>query len=310
MQLLIPYAFVDTPGCADAVATLQLPRLERLLRRLTLVRTDTGSSHDLSPPHERVLAQALGMTVKDGLIPWAALELARNGRNPGPGSGHWAWVTPAHWQIGTGSILMLDPATLQLEEAESRALVQAMAPYFAQDGIELLFDTPQRWLAGGAALADLACASLDRVIGTDVGPWMPATATVRRLQNEMQMLLYTHPVNDARAQRGLQAVNSFWVSGNGALGDAAPLIRPPHIADGLRLCALLGDWPGWTDAWRQIDQGACQELLAALDRGGSVELALCSERNALHFASCATRWRDRLQRRFSRPTLQDLTRQL
>lgn len=310
MQLLIPYAFVDTPGCADAVAPLQLPHLERLLQRLTLVHTDTGASNDLSPPHERVLAQALGMAAEDGLIPWAALELAQTGRNPGPGSGHWAWVTPAHWQIGTGGILMMNPATLQLEEAESRALVQAMAPYFAQDGIELLFDTPQRWLASGEALANLACASLDRVLGTDVAPWMPATAAVRRLQNEMQMLLYTHPVNDARAQRGLQAVNSFWVSGNGALGGTVPSVRPPRVADGLRLSALLGDWQSWADAWRQIDRGACQELLTALDRGGSVELVLCSDKNALHFASGATRWRDRLQRRFSRPTLQQLGRQL
>ncbi|MFM1764286.1 MAG: hypothetical protein RIU71_49, partial [Pseudomonadota bacterium] len=35
--------------------------------------------------------------------------------------------------------------------------------------------------------------------------------TLQRLQSEMQMLLYQHPVNDLRSQHGRWAVNSFWV---------------------------------------------------------------------------------------------------
>lgn len=304
MQLLIPYAFVaEEPGCAQAVATLQLPVLERLLRRLTLTHTENLSPHSLTPPHERALAQAIGVQARDGMIPWAALELARCGIDPGTAG--WAWVTPAHWQIGTDRIQMTDPAALQLPEDESRALMLAMAPWFAQDGIELQFDTPQRWLARGAALADLPSASLDRVIGVDLGPWMPATAALRRLQNEMQMLLYTHPVNDARSARGLQAVNSFWISGSGALEAGAPAQPMPRIADALRSAALLGDWSRWAQAWQQVDQEACQELATVLDGGAAGELVLCSDRATLHFKPTAGSWRERLQRRFSRASLKD-----
>lgn len=308
MQLLIPYAFVDTPGCAEALQALQLPALDQLLRRLSLVRVDTGSPRDLSPPHERALAQAMGIAATDGLIPWAALELSRAGHPPGPA--HRAWITPAHWQIGVGGILMRDPSTLQLQEAESQALLQAMAPYFAQDGLELAFDTPARWRVSGPPLTDLACASLDRVLGTDVSPWMPATAAVRRLQNEMQMLLYTHPVNDARTLRDLEPVNSFWISGNGVLGDGAAASEPPQVAEALRLPALIGDWASWAGAWQSVDQNACRQLLATLDAGDPVELVLCSDRNALHFASTPTGWVDRLQRRWRRTTLKDFTAQL
>lgn len=305
MLLLIPFAFVaDAPGCAQSVATLQLPNLEQLLRRLTLSRTDTMSPHSLTPPHEYALAQAIGLPTRDGMIPWAALELVRNGRDPGTDG--WAWVTPAHWQIGTDHIQMTDPAALQLPETESRALLLAMAPWFAQDGIELQFETPQRWLARGAPLADLASASLDRVIETDLGPWMPDTAALRRLQNEMQMLLYTHPVNDARDARGLLTVNSFWISGSGTLACGAPEAPMPGVANALRRAALHGDWSGWAQAWQQIDQGPCRELAAALDGGAQVELVLCSDRAALHFTSAVVGWRARLQRRFSRPTLKDL----
>jgi hypothetical protein len=307
MQLLIPYAFVaDDPACAKAVAALELPHLEQLLRQLQLARTDSLSPHTLTPPHEHALAQALGLQVHDGRIPWAALELARGGQDPGHTG--WAWVTPAHWQIGTGRIQMNDPATLQLSEAESRALMLAMAPWFTQDGIELQFGaTPGRWLARGAPLAGLASASLDRVVGTDLGPWMPATAALRRLQNEMQMLLYTHPVNDARSARGLPTVNSFWISGSGVLDTKADaLARPmPRVADNLRRSALQADWTGWARAWQSIDQGACRDLAAAHAAGQPIVLTLCSDRASLHFTPATGGWRARLQRRFSHPRLQD-----
>lgn len=307
MQLLIPYAFVaDDPACAQAAAALQLPHLEQLLRRLQLASTDSGSPQTLTPPHESALARALGLRAPDGRMPWAALDLARRGQDPG-GAG-WAWVTPAHWQIGTDHIQMTDPATLQLAEQESQTLMLAMAPWFAQDGIELRFDrTPGRWLARGAPLAELASASLDRVVATDLAPWMPATAALRRLQNEMQMLLYTHPVNDARSARGLPTVNSFWISGSGVLDTpsdavAAPL---PRVADDLRRCALQADWVGWARAWHAIDQGACRELAAAHAAGEPVELMLCSDRDILHFTPADGSWRTRLRRRFSQPRLKD-----
>jgi hypothetical protein len=58
---------------------------------------------------------------------------------------------------------------------------------------------------------------------------MPVAARakpLRRLQNEMQMLLYTHPVNERRIARGLPAVNSFWISGTGR--ESALLGAPLH----------------------------------------------------------------------------------
>ena len=45
--------------------------------------------------------------------------------------------------------------------------------------------------------------------------------SLRRLQNEMQMLLYRHPVNDARAAQRRLTVNSFWISGTGTLPSGA-----------------------------------------------------------------------------------------
>lgn len=303
MQLLIPYAYVDDPGCAQALSSLQLPTLDLLLGQLSVSGTEAGSSDSLTPAHEKALAQALGIPTGDGLVPWAAWAEARSGRDPGATG--WAWVTPAHWQVGTNHIQMADPATLQLPQDTSESLMQAMAPYFAQDGITLLFDTPGRWRASGEPLATLPTASLDRVIDTDLSAWMPATATMRRLQNEMQMLLYTHPLNDARDAQGLPTVNSFWISGSGCLPAGTPITPEPQLADALRHPALHHDWAAWAQAWQEIDQGVCQEFAAALDRRETCKLVLCSERNALHMQPAALDWRARLQRRFKKPSLKD-----
>jgi hypothetical protein len=81
-----------------------------------------------------------------------------------------------------------------------------MKRYFEEDGITLHPLTNGTWLAFGEVFKDLPTASLERVAGTTIDPWMPQqehAKHLRRLQNEMQMLLYTHAVNDSRSARGL-----------------------------------------------------------------------------------------------------------
>ena len=248
MHLLIPFANCTAVECQQALATLKLPNLERLLRQLPLAHTDTADESTLSPPHERALAAAYGITMPDsantawpdGQTPWGAWHAMRAGYMDSPaGNGiaptadelaqarhttapanAWAVITPCHWTVQTSHITMTHPRALNLGGEESRALLAAMQPYFAEDGIALMYDTPTRWLARGGVFAGLATASPYRVVGAHVDDWLPKAASaklLRRLQNEMQMLLYTHPLTDARAARGLPAVNSFWVSGTGML---------------------------------------------------------------------------------------------
>ncbi|MBC7681656.1 MAG: phosphoglycerate mutase, partial [Ferruginibacter sp.] len=135
-----------------------------------------------------------------------------------------------------------------------------------------------------------ATASLDRVVSgvgaRNVDEWMPPTAQggpLRRLQSEVQMLLYTHAVSDARSERGLFPINSFWVSGSGALASPPSAKPAPTMPLTLLRAAQFEDWAGWTAAWHHIDATACAELLAALDQGAAVQLTLCGESNAQTF---------------------------
>jgi hypothetical protein len=282
-HLLIPFAASAEDGCIQARRALQLPNLERLLARMERTQVDEGRQESLSMPHERMLAREFGLQASDGLIPWAAWQVKQAARDPQGAA--WAWITPCHWRVGRDRIGMDHPRQLDLTSQESQALVEAMRPYFSQDGIELEYDAPTLWLARGDVFRDLPCASTDRVIGHDVDPWLPRDASarpIRRLQQEMQMLLYTHPVNEERTRGGQQPVNSFWVSGTGALPasgarPAAPQLRITHY---LRDTALLGDWQAWASAWQQLDSRECAALLRELEAGTPVHLTLCGDRNA------------------------------
>ena len=230
-------------AAAQALRDLALPQLEKLLARLKPADTDRGEESPLSMPHERVLAREFAMPATDGRIPWAAWQVHQAGRDTQDAA--WARITPCHWHVATDHITMAHPQDLRLDAQDSQALLAAMQPFFEQDGIALEYDAPTLWLARGEVFRDLATASLDRVVGRTIDDWMPraeAAKTLRRLQQEMQMLLYTHEVNEARIRGGLLPVNSFWVSGTGALPTARPGSRRRRDCRSPTTCAKRRWW--------------------------------------------------------------------
>jgi hypothetical protein len=130
-------------------------------------------------------------------------------------------------------------------------------------------------------------------------PRSDAARLVRRLQNEMQMLLYTHPINDARAARGAPAVNSFWLSGTGDLPANAPPFLPATVIDTLQASALSDNAAAWTQAWQALDAGPLAAMAQALARRGP-----SSEAQAPALTLCgnytARTWRQQPRSLFSR----------
>ena len=269
---------------------LQLPHLQQLLGRMrraqTLTDLEWERPHPLMP-HERALAQALGWP-DAGPWPWAARETCSAGPQ--------AWITPCHWQVGMDQVVMLPPEALALGVEESRQLLQAMQPYMAEDGLQLQWHGALRWLARGDALTGIATASLSRVSGTNIRPWITdgsLPAPLQRLQSEMQMLLYNHPVNDARVARGQLTVNAFWLHGAGQPPRAPEQPEVRCILD-LESSAQQGDASAWRSTWQKIDR----ELLAPLTRTDTaMTLTLCSETAAQTWRSVPQAWHQRLLRR-------------
>lgn len=300
MHLLIPHAAPLGPACRQALDGLQLPHLQALLALLRPAWHLAVDDNRLTPATELAHAKALGLALTDGLVPWAALAARDAGLAP---PAHYALLTPCHWDIHTQSVFMADPAQLELREDESRTLFAAMQPYFEEDGLQLHWLCADTWLVAGEVLRELPTAALARVCNATVDDWIPrqdAAKLLRRLQNEMQMLLYTHPVNNAREARRVPTINAFWLHGTGTL-DAAwqPPSPPVTVASSLQSPASHDDASAWAAAWQVLDAGPVQQALQAARRGQPVQLTLASLAHARSFHTAPLSFWARLQRRFS-----------
>jgi hypothetical protein len=237
-----------------------------------------------TPPHERALAQALGMDVGDGRVPLGGLLAAGAGL---PRDGRvWARVSPSHWHLGTEQVTMRDPADLALDDGDARALFESARTWFEADGFALHWVAPTVWLMAHPCLEGLRCASLDRVSGRNVDLWLgadPSARPLRRLQSEVQMLWHAHRVNQDREGRGLEPVNSFWVDGCGPVPAAEVLARQAQVVrdDRLRGPALRGDVQAWTDTLRLIVNDVESEAHQSAVRSEPYCVTWCGERSAI-----------------------------
>ena len=301
MHLLIPFAAPLSDAGREAARSLSLPNLSALLALLVPEGRDDGDEWSLSPPHERALAGAQGWVGADGAWPWAARDAVADG----VAVGHQAWglLTPVHWHLGTDQVSLLDPISLMLDDTASRAFFAAAQDLFTTDGYTLVYGAPSRWYAAHESFAMLPCASLDRVIGRNVDHWLgknPAARRIRRLQSEVQMRLYTHPLNDQRIAQGLLPVNSFWLSGCGVTQGVAA--HDMEVDERLRAPALADDWAAWFKAWETLDAGPLAEMLAAAKSGQPVRLTLCGERASATFSSGPRSLMRTLKSRFTAAT--------
>ena len=318
MHLIIPYAASPALDLPSAAAGLQLPNLQALLQRLSLVdHFDDPAALSPHMPHERVLARALGWA-EDGPWPWVAWQMSEalapiakpssTDAPPLPSLAQ-AWLTPCHWQVGMDHVVLLDPASLMLTDEESQALMAALQPLLHEDGLLLRWHDALHWHASGDLLQDLPTASLDRVIGQNLRHWLQAGSpgsaarTLSRLQSEVQMLLYHHPVNEAREARRLPTVNAFWLHGAGRLpatlepADPSAKATRIELRTDLRESARQGDTAAWQATWQALDRSAMAKLRAHAQGGGAVTLSLCSEDRAHTFETRPLPWTQRLQRR-------------
>jgi hypothetical protein len=291
MHLVVPFA----SAWANTHAP-DTPHIHRLLQQGQ--ETSRDEADELQPllPHERLLARAWGW---HGGAPFAARQAQHDGI--AVGNAAWGLLTPVHWQVGAEAIHLADPAELHLSEADSRTLLELLRPWFEGEGFTVAWGAPLRWYVAHPSLATLSAASLDRVLGRNVDRWLPGepeARLIRRLQNEAQMLLHTHPINQAREARGVSTVNSFWLSGCGvAQAEAAHDVQVDHR---LRAPSLAQDADALAQAWAALD--------ARVGQGGLRQLSLCGERSAITWTPARRSATQQLWRRLTQPapSLKDL----
>jgi hypothetical protein len=247
ISLVLPFALPAPEFAPDLVRALHAPALATLLSK-----SSTHTFHPLEPdaralPHELWIARALGLP--HALVPGVAASAMR-GFGLDPEDGNWFVLNPTHIQIARTHLMMGDLRQLDLRSDEGRALFDGAQALVAESGYALAWGDADTWFLRADDWTDLVTASPDAAVGMNLTDWMPSgdkARAFRRLQNDVQVSWFTHPVNAAREGRGQAPINSFWPWGNASLATetahqlvataGGKAFKRPHLA--------TYDVPGW-----------------------------------------------------------------
>lgn len=213
VHLVIPDLFLPKDFAAEASRGLSLPALEKLLGR--------GYSEMLeAAPLENLLCESFGVRCETD-APIAPISAAFDGLP----EGCWLRADPAHLHLQRDQLL-LDGVRVGSGDAE--AFCASLNAHFAGRGMEFFAPHPQRWYVRLSALPRIRTTPLSEVLGGNVRNALPTGEDApywNQLFNEIQMLLFAHPINEAREARGELPLNSLWVWGG---GKSAPMPEQNH----------------------------------------------------------------------------------
>lgn len=132
----------------------------------------------------------------------------------------WLFATPVHLILGRDNFVLADPATLSISDEEADALIVSLNAHFPHADFYLkgfnLYRSGNAWFLGLDTDPQITTNNITAVINKDISPYMPSgngALAWANWQNELQMLLFSHPVNMAREARGELPINSLWCYG-------------------------------------------------------------------------------------------------
>ena len=195
----------------------QTPVLLRLLARADRVDTAAlvdGLADQLA--FEDTLARLFGVSAQ--ALPWGALGLwGERGERP---QDFVLSLDPVHFKLGMTDAIVFGGASLHLGMDEADTLARALEQHFSARGWRIEVAAPQRWYLHLPESSDLVTVPLAQALGRDAGLFKPQGRDAPRWLadiTEAQMVLFAHPLNQAREARGLPVINSVWPWGAGDL---------------------------------------------------------------------------------------------
>lgn len=212
------------PDFAAAIRTAQLARVAGLEKVLTRARSqplNDGSAQ---------LAEHFGLPAQE--FPVAALE--RLGVTGMQDRDYWWRADPVHLLVDRDQVAMLPRGTLRVSRDEAQALATIFNETYADDGLYLETLQPDVWYLRVPVAWHCRTWDPARVAGWPIAEFMPAGADenpLKKLMNEIQMLFYEQPVNQARERSGQLAINSLWLWGGGTLPEKVGRIPARVISD-------------------------------------------------------------------------------
>lgn len=232
-------------------------------------------------------------------------------------SEYWLVADPVSFAAGRSDIVLAGRVP-DLSREDTDELLQALDGHFHDDGLSFVAPRPDLWLVHLTETPLLVTHALDHAAALGLAAALPAGEAGpqwRRWQDEMQMLLHSHPVNAGREAVGALPANAVWLWGGGRLADAGPVshieVSAPtgllgDMLDGLALLGQTHAEPG--SAARRVEvapviqddaaataflDATLAPALASLERGTLRELTLVADGTGMAAAWLArppSRW--------------------
>ncbi len=140
------------------------------------------------------------------------------------------FAEPVHLDAGLNGMSLFPSAYLDVTAAEAAALIPALNAHFGADNIAFHLGSEGRWYVRHEAGETPMTHSIEAArvgMAATLLPRSTGRLNWSALQNEAQMVLYHHPVNESREVAGKPTINGIWFWGGGALPE--PPARPPDV---------------------------------------------------------------------------------
>ena len=304
-----------TNSALQLINKLKIPYFRKILKLNPQCFKKIQSPDALNTPTEEATARAMGWDSVEGELPFAALKAAELGLHA-PSEmtqGSWAFITLCSWHVQHGQVTFRgDANAVGLTQTESDHVLHDMKAYFQEDSVHLISHPklkPGQWLAYSEHFNGLASASLARVSGRVIDDFLIGTGkskghkserTLRRLQNEMQMLLHQHSINDQKSM----PINSFWISGTGQFKAAQD--SKQTILENYQRIQSFDVWTSkmelvhsdeqkwaeiWSREWESLDESVIKIYLDYfLNLSPDAEISLCNDTTCITLTPFKSQW--------------------
>src|SRR3989338_5693172 len=266
VHLVVCDLFLPADIAAGVCADLRLPALEKTLARGTSIgsapSTGSGRTGGVGASLEDHLCGLFGLPCQPD-APIAPVSAAFDGL----GGGCWLRADPVHLRLQRDQLVLLPEVGVSANEAGQ--LCAALNEYFAGQGMEFFAPHPQRWYVRLDELPGIETVPLSQAAGRNVHGLLPKGSEAARWHqvfNEIQMLLFAHHVNEARAARGELPVNSLWLWGGGESAGSPRKTYDSASSDKqlVEMFAMAAEIPfaGWPAQWNGSLPPTLMEQLA------------------------------------------------
>ncbi len=131
--------------------------------------------------------------------------------------GYWLYAAPVHLVLQRDSFSLAAPAPLLLEPDEISALTALFNQHFGVDE-KSFFWHKNNWFLRLENNPNMQTCAPEAAFNKDISAYLPTGEGAiqwAKFTNEIQMLLFDHPINLAREAKKLPVINSIWCYSGG-----------------------------------------------------------------------------------------------